>query len=53
MMGIHFADPQYFWLLLIIPAAVAWYIYRLRHHHATLQVSTLRPFDHWQGPRQT
>jgi len=43
-MKITFADPHFFWLLLLIPAAVAWYVYRLRRHHATLQVSTLKAF---------
>ncbi len=44
MMKLQFADPVYFWLLLLIPAAVAWYFYRLREHHATLQVSSLKAF---------
>ncbi|NVO20277.1 MAG: VWA domain-containing protein [Bacteroidetes bacterium] len=39
-----FADPAYFWLLLLIPAAIAWYIYRLRHHHPTLQISSIKAF---------
>jgi Ca-activated chloride channel family protein len=43
-MKLHFADPVYFWLLLLIPAAIVWYIYRLRKHHATLQVASLAAF---------
>jgi Ca-activated chloride channel homolog len=46
MMKIVFADPEYFWLMLLIPAAVGWYVYRLRRHHATLQISTFKPFSH-------
>lgn len=45
MMKIHFADPEYFWLLILLPAAIGWYIYRLRNHHATLQVSSLEAFS--------
>lgn len=43
-MKLTFADPEYFWLMLLIPAAIAWYIYRLRNHHATIQVSTIKAF---------
>ncbi len=44
MMKLHFADPLYFWLLLLIPAAIVWYFFRLRRHHATIQVSSLKAF---------
>lgn len=44
-MRITFADPEYFWLMLLIPAAIAWYIYRLRKHHTTIQVSSIRAFS--------
>lgn len=37
---LHFADPEYLWLLLLIPAAVAWYWYRLRHYTVALQMSS-------------
>jgi len=45
MMKIQFADPEYFWLMLLIPAAIGWYLYRLRYHHATLQVSSIKSFS--------
>lgn len=40
MNSFEFANPGYFWLLLLIPAAVTWYWYRLRHLQAKLQIST-------------
>ncbi len=42
MSNIEFANPGYFWLLLLIPAATAWYWYRLRHLQAKLQLSTFQ-----------
>jgi Ca-activated chloride channel homolog len=45
-MKILFADPEYFWLMLLIPAAIGWYIYRLRYHHPTLQISSIKAFNH-------
>lgn len=41
---LHFADPGYLWLLLIIPAVVAWYWYKLRHTSVALQLSTTAVF---------
>lgn len=42
MHTLEFANPRYFWLLLLIPAAVAWYWFRLRHLQAKLQLSTFQ-----------
>lgn len=41
---LHFADPEYFWLLLFIPIAVAWYWYKLRHYSVPLQMSSTAVF---------
>jgi len=41
---LHFADPEYLWLLLLIPAAIAWYWYRLRHYSVALQMSSTAVF---------
>ncbi len=41
---LHFADPEYFWLLLLIPAALAWYWYKLRHYSVPLQMSSTAVF---------
>jgi len=45
MMKLSFADPEYFWLMLLIPAAIAWYYFRLRRNHPTLQVSSIQAFS--------
>lgn len=45
MMKIYFADPEYFWLMLLIPASIAWYVYKLKGSHSTLQVPSLKPFS--------
>ncbi len=35
-----FADPEYLWLLLLIPAAVVMYWYKLRHYTVPMQMSS-------------
>lgn len=37
---LHFANPAYLWLLLLLPVAVAWYWYKLRHYSVPVQLST-------------
>ena len=44
MTNLHFANPEYLWLLLLIPAAIAWYWYRLRHYSVPLQMSSTVAF---------
>ncbi len=39
-----FAHPKFLYLLLLIPAMVAWYIFRQKDSKASLQISTLRSF---------
>jgi len=41
---ITFGNPGFLFLLLVIPALVAWYFYRRKRNHAELQVSTLEGF---------
>ena len=38
--NLHFADPEYLWLLLLLPAAIFWYWYKLRHQTVPLQMSS-------------
>lgn len=45
MEGITFANPRAFILLIIIPLYVAWYIWKRKSIGATIQLSTLTPFD--------
>jgi Ca-activated chloride channel family protein len=44
MSGLTFAHPSLLYLLLLIPALVAWYIFRHKDSKASLQMSTLMPF---------
>jgi len=46
IMNLHFADPEYLWLLLLIPAVIAWYWFRLRHYSVPIQVSSTVMFKH-------
>jgi Ca-activated chloride channel homolog len=45
MSDLTFAHPNLLYLLLLIPALVVWYIFRHKDSKASLQMSTLRPFD--------
>ena len=38
--NLHFADPEYLWLLLLLPVAIFWYWYKLRHQTVPLQMSS-------------
>ncbi|EHQ30167.1 vWA domain-containing protein [Mucilaginibacter paludis] len=42
---IEFAQPGFFWLLLIVPFMVAWYIWKQQKLHGTLSVPTLKGFN--------
>ncbi|MCQ2229346.1 MAG: VWA domain-containing protein [Bacteroidales bacterium] len=44
MEGITFLHPGVFWVLLVIPFYVAWYIYKRKTLNATIQLSTIKPF---------
>jgi len=39
--NIEFADPGYFWLLLLIPAAIAWYWWKHKNNFAKMRISGL------------
>lgn len=41
---LHFADPEFLWLLLLIPAVVALYWYKLRHYTVPMQLSATAAF---------
>jgi Ca-activated chloride channel family protein len=42
--SIEFASPGFFWLLLIIPAMVGWYIWRRQKLYGHLNISTIKGF---------
>lgn len=44
MSGITFVHPKMFFLLLLIPAFVAWYIWKQKDSRPSLQMSSLMPF---------
>lgn len=43
--GMEFAHPLFFWLLLVIPVMVAWYIWREQKLQGTLSVSAVKGFS--------
>jgi Ca-activated chloride channel family protein len=42
---LHFADPEYLWFLILIPAVIAWYWYKLRHYSVAMQISSTAVFN--------
>ncbi len=49
MNNITFTHPLFFWLLLIVPAYIAWYVWKHKGMQASLKISTLRGFA--QAPK--
>ncbi|MBN2597934.1 VWA domain-containing protein [Labilibaculum sp.] len=44
MSSIQFANPEYFYLLILLIPLIAWYILKDKNAHASIQVSTLKGF---------
>lgn len=44
MFGYEFANPEYFWLLLVIVPMIVWYVFKERNSHADLQFSSISYF---------
>ncbi|HVW96905.1 MAG TPA: VWA domain-containing protein [Mucilaginibacter sp.] len=42
--GIEFAHPGFFWLFLLLPVMIAWYVWRERKLYGHLSVSAVRSF---------
>jgi len=42
--NISFANPEFFWLLFVLPLAVLWYFYKRREQVASLRLPTLKGF---------
>jgi Ca-activated chloride channel family protein len=42
--NIEFANPQFFWLLLLLPVALAWYILTRKNQVASLRISSVKGF---------
>ncbi|GGB83654.1 BatA protein [Flavobacterium suaedae] len=44
MGDVTFLHPKFFWLFLLLPVAIGWYIWKRRQQTATLTISTLNGF---------
>ena len=44
MEKVSFLNPEFFWLLLLIPVAVAWFFYKRKEQTATLKISSVKGF---------
>jgi Ca-activated chloride channel family protein len=45
MSSIEFANPEYFYLLLLLVPIILWYILKDKNAHASIQVSTVKSFN--------
>jgi Mg-chelatase subunit ChlD len=45
MSSIEFANPEYFYLLLLLLPLITWYILKDKNAHASIQVSTVKSFN--------
>ena len=45
MNNVTFLHPEFFWLFLALPLAVAWYFFKRKEQSATLKVSSVQPFQ--------
>lgn len=45
MSSIEFANPEYFYLLLVLLPFIVWYVLKDKNAHASIQVSTIKSFD--------
>jgi Ca-activated chloride channel family protein len=43
--SVEFADPAFFWLLLLLPLLIAYYIWQRHNQHADVKISTLKGFE--------
>lgn len=43
--NIEFANPQFFWLLLLLPIAALWYFFKRKEETASLKISTIKGFS--------
>src|SRR5690606_22314648 len=42
--NISFANPQFFWLLLLLPVAMLWYFFKRKEQKASLKISSIKGF---------
>jgi len=41
----EYVNPEYFWLLILLPLAIVWYVFNRKKQVATLQISSLKGFQ--------
>lgn len=45
MKGVTFMNPEFFWLLVLLPVAIAWLFFKRKQQSATLKMSSLKGFQ--------
>ena len=45
MKNVTFLNPEFFWLFLLIPVAIAWLLWKRNHQEPTLKISSLKGFQ--------
>ncbi len=43
--NVTFLHPEFFWLFLALPIAIAWYIWKRNQQSATLKISSVKAFQ--------
>jgi len=43
--NISFANPEFFWLLLLLPLAILWYVFKHKEQSASLKISSIKGFS--------
>lgn len=41
---VSFLNPEFFWLFLLLPAAIVWHFFKRKHQSATLKISSVKGF---------
>ncbi|PIB31374.1 aerotolerance regulator BatA [Maribacter sp. 4U21] len=44
--NISFANPDFFWLFLLLPIAILWYIFKQKEQNASLRIATINAFGY-------
>lgn len=47
--NIQFTNPDFFWLLLLLPLAVLWYFFKRKEQSASLKISSIQGFANKEG----
>lgn len=44
--NISFANPDFFWLFLLLPLAIVWYVFKQKEETASLRISSIKGFNY-------